>query len=191
MLLAKQKIRTVRELDMFSQMIIIKPTMTNPNIIISKDIFPKLHRLFASNGNRFGITFPAYSFRGHGKLGSIVEILCEDREALAKLNLVAHFKEFEDIKVMNNINETDDYKLFRRVREKARFEKYAERYQNRGHGREIPSTMKAHNQHFNKRVFSNAYITVSSASTGQKYNIFIEPVETDNIKFNAYGLIVS
>ena len=175
----------------FSQMIIIKPTMTNHNLIISKDIFPKLHLLFASNGNQFGITFPAYSFRGQGKLGSIIEVLCEDRKALSSLNLVDVFKELEDVKVMKDICETNDYKLFRRVREKARFDKYAERFQHRNPEKEAPARMKAHVQYYNKKVFSNAYITVHSASTGQKYNIFIEPVETDNVKFNAYGLVVS
>jgi len=175
----------------FSQMIIIKPTMTNHNLIISKDIFPKLHLLFASNGNRFGITFPAYSFRGRGRLGSIIEVLCEDKNALAGLNLVDEFKEMEDVKVMKDISETNDYKLFRRVREKARFDKYAKRFQQRNPEKEASARMKAHVQYYNKKVFSHAYIAVRSASTGQKYNIFIEPVETDNVKFNAYGLVVS
>ncbi|MBQ9489689.1 MAG: type I-F CRISPR-associated endoribonuclease Cas6/Csy4 [Lachnospiraceae bacterium] len=172
---------------MFSQIIIVKPTMMNPSLIISEDIFPRLHMLFVNHGCRFGLSFPAYSFKKHGNLGNIVEVLCEDREALAALNLASEFKDIEDVKVLTGINETEDYILFRRVREKSRIEKYAARFKTRNG--EAPENLRGFVQKHNKKVFSNAFITVRSASTGQKYNLFVSPAEGKTNKFNAYGLV--
>jgi len=173
---------------MFSQMIIIKPTMINPSVILSEDVFPKLHLLFVNNDCKFGLSFPAYTFKSHGDLGNIIEVLCEDKNALASLDLVTVFKSVEDVKVLPGINETNDYTLFRRVREKSRIEKYSERYQKRNG--EIPDKLKGHVQKHNRRVFSNAYIRVKSFSTGKRYNIFVKPVEQKYSRFNAYGLVV-
>ena len=174
---------------MFSQLIIVKPTMVNPALVIAEDVFPRLHLKFVNNGCRFGLSFPAYSFKKHGNLGNIVEVLCEDRDALAALDLPSEFAGVEDVKVLTGINETEDYTLFRRVREKSRIEKYAARFQARNG--EVPCGLKGYVQKFNKKVFSNAFITVRSASTGQKYNIFVKPVEEKMNKFNAYGLAVA
>lgn len=173
---------------MYSQMIIVKPTMVNPSLIISEDVFPKLHRLFANNDCQFGISFPAYSFRKHGALGNIVEVLCENKDALKSIDLVSAFDNIEDLKVIANINQTNDYILFRRVREKNRFEKRIKRFMMRGN--ENPGNMKAYIQRHNKNIFSHAYIAVKSASTGQKYNIFIAPTEEKTGKFSAYGLVI-
>ena len=173
---------------MYSQMIIVKPTMVSTSLIISEDVFPRLHSLFVNNDCQFGLSFPAYSFNKHGSLGNIVEVLCENKDALAALDLTSVFKNTEDIKVMSNINETNDYVLFRRIREKNRFDKYIERFRKRGN--EAPGNMKAHIQHHNKNIFSHAYIMVRSTSTGQKYNLFIAPTEEKTAKFNSFGLVM-
>lgn len=173
---------------MYSQMIIVKPTIVNTSLIISEDVFPRLHKLFVNNGCQFALSFPAYSFIKYGTLGNIIEVLCENKEALAGLNLTSTFDDIEDIKVISNINQTDDFVLFRRIREKNRFEKRVKRFILRGN--EDPGNMKSHIQHHNKNVFSHAYITVKSASTGQKYNIFIAPTEENTGKFSAYGLVI-
>lgn len=82
---------------MFSQMLIIKPgTGISPNIILSEDIFPVLHRLFVEHDKKFGITFPAYSFDGKGQLGNILEVLSEDREALTSLHLEEQLSSLSD-----------------------------------------------------------------------------------------------
>ncbi len=169
-------------------MIIVKPTMMNPSLVIAEDIFPRLHMMFVNHGCRFGLSFPAYSFKKHGALGNIVEVLCEDRDALTALNLVSEFKDIEDVRVIASINETEDYTLFRRVREKARIEKYAARFEKRNG--EVPDRLKGYVRRYNKNVFANAFITARSASTGKKYNIFIKPIEEKTNKFNAYGLVV-
>ena len=172
---------------MYSQMIIVKPTLVNTSIIISEDVFPKLHSLFVSNDCKFGLSFPAYTYNKHGSLGNIIEVLCEDKEALYQLNLPSVFKDIEDIKVMTAINETNDYVLFHRIREKNRFDKYVERFNSRGH--KECGNMRAYIQKHNKNIFSHAYITVRSSSTRQKYNIFIAPAEEKIATFNSYGLI--
>lgn len=177
-----------KEQKMYSQMIIIKPYVMKSDIILSEDVFPRLHQLFVDNGCKFGVSFPAYSFKEHGELGNIVEILCEDETALRELNLGSHFTDVEEVKVMNDIHKTEDYTLFHRVREKARTGRYAKRMMMRGN--ELPSGLYAHIQRHNKRIFAHAFIMMKSASTQQKFTLFVEPIEARTAQFNAYGLAV-
>ena len=176
---------------MYSQMIIIKPGTGIPsNIIISEDIFPVLHNLFVNNGKKFGITFPAYSFDKRGNLGNIIEVLCEDKNALLALNLEEQFESIKDyVKVKKEISETDDYVLFKRIREKNRYETTAKRMMKRGHadpGRPLAMHIKKRNQ----QVFCHAYIMVKSASTGKSYNIFVVPTDKKQGHFSSYGLLL-
>lgn len=173
---------------MYSQMLIIKPSIVKSDVILAEDVFPRLHQLFADNGCKFGISFPAYSFKERGELGNIVEILCEDEAALRDLNLDGQFAEVEEVKVMKDIHATENYTLFHRVREKARTEHYAKRMMMRGN--EIPSGLYAHIQRYNKRVFAHAFIMMKSASTKQRFTLFVEPIEAKTAQFNAYGLAV-
>lgn len=173
---------------MYSQMIIVKPTMVNTSLIISEDVFPRLHRLFVENDCQFGLSFPAYASTEYGSLGNIIEVLCENKDALSALNLTSIFKGIDDIKVMYDINETTDYTLFRRIREKNRFKKQVERCQKRGI--EYSSKLEEGIQRHNKDVFSHAYIQVRSISTEQKYNLFIAPSEEKTAKFNSFGLVI-
>ncbi len=173
---------------MYSQMIIVKPTMVNASLIISEDVFPKLHMLFVNNDCQFGLSFPAYSFNKRGSLGNIIEVLCENKDALSALNLTSVFEGIEDIKVMSDINETNDYTLFRRIREKNRFDKKLERFKRRGN--EDAGNMKAYIHNHNKNIFFHAYIMVKSLSTGKKYNLFIAPAEEKTARFNSFGLVM-
>ena len=173
---------------MYGQLIIVKPTLVSASVIISEDVFPRLHRLFVNNECQFGLSFPAYSFTKCGSLGNIIEVLCEDKEALSSLNLVSEFDGIEELKVMSDINEISDYTLFRRIRERNRYEKRVERFYKRGH--EDPGNMKAHIQHHNKNIFTHAYIKVRSESTGQNYNLFIAPSEEKTARFNSFGLVM-
>lgn len=175
---------------MFSQMLIIKPgTGISSNIILSEDIFPVLHRLFVEHDKKFGITFPAYSFDGKGQLGNILEVLSEDREALASLHLEEQLSSLSDyVKVKKEIASTDDYVLFKRIREENRYENTARRMQKRGHA-EPDRRLKMHIRKRNHQVFCQAYIKVKSSSTGKSFNIFIAPTDEKHGQFSAYGLL--
>ncbi len=175
---------------MFSQMIIIKPgTGISSNSIISEDIFPVLHRLFIEHDKKFGITFPAYSFDEKGHLGNILEVLSEDREALASLHLEEHLSALSDyVKVKKEITTTSDYVLFKRIREEHRYETAARRMLKRGHA-EPDRRLKMHVRKKNNQVFCQAYIKAKSSSTGQSYNIFLVPTNEKHGKFSAYGLL--
>jgi len=175
---------------MFSQMLIIKPgTGISPNIIISEDIFPVLHSLFVEHDKKFGITFPAYSFDKKGHLGNIIEVLSEDKEALASLCLEEHLAEVTDyVKVKKEITFTDDYVLFKRIREENQYETTARRMRKRGHT-ELGRPLEMHIKKKNQQIFCHAYIKVKSASTGQSYNIFLAPTDIKHGSFSAYGLL--
>lgn len=175
---------------MYSQMIIIKPcAFLSYNTIISEDIFPVLHMLFVNNDNQFGITFPAYINDGkRGHLGNVIEVLCEERELLSSLKLKNIFIDKEDyIKVMDNIIETDDYTLFKRVHAENSYESKARRMEKRGNI--VNKSLKVHIKKRNQSIFTNPFIMIRSLSTGRKFNMFIAPSELKHSKFSAYGLV--
>lgn len=174
---------------MYSQMIIVKPcSFISPNSVIAEDIFPVLHMLFVNNGSKFGITFPTYSIGKKGNLGNIIEVLCEDKELLANLNLKEAFGDKEDyIKVKEDIVKTDDYILFKRVHAENSYETQARRLEKRGHT--VDKSLKLLIKRRNQYTFKNCFLMVKSKSTGKRFNLFIAPSDRKHGEFSAYGLI--
>jgi len=178
---------------MFYQCITIKPLLTNSNIILSEDIFPRLHSLFVKNGSIFGISFPEYTYIKHGRIGNKVNILCEDKESLRKLNLADIFNTNEEISVDNTIYETQQFQLFCRIRENAHTNRYINRLKKRHifFSNEDEPIINGHIKSHNRKIFSHAYIKLKSGSTKQSFNLFIKPVITDHPSFNSYGLVIN
>lgn len=184
------------KLKYYQEITIIPSQEINLNFIMGK-VFSSLHIIFVNNQIenivRIGVSFPEYD-SGNNTLGSKIRIFFEDKEFSEKVNIKKSLRFFDDYIHITNLKEVPEntkYAMFKRVQFKGNKFKLARRYAKRKNISydQALDLYKDYEQEISKLP----YIKMTSSSNGNKYNIFIEKIESENKGegFNTYGLSVN
>ena len=160
----------------------ILPTSDFSDALLMSTVVQKLHPYFASTNGVIGVSFPLISETG---LGTILRLQSEDDQALHSMPEI----DFVKSNAVGSVPDDVTPMRVRRVQFKSSVTRLARRYAAR-HDVSIEEALK-HYSDFDEQRTTLPYITLSSASTGQQFRLFVSAELADESiagRFTSYGL---